>query len=295
MAVARLLVAQASLVAAIGLTLSTDRGMESPIVDVKFLGEAGCPFTRKFIQGALNKTLTSKGLADVLRFDFLPFGNAYFSSKMCHSADQEYDPEARNCFNSRCGPAASERSEDCFRGRLVCQHAAPECIGNRWMACARKVAQVPGRERSRASFLGYMPFVHCLARWYDYGKIHGFAKYAANCSASTGLDWESLSHCYNSSVGDTATVEAAKGTPEHLGVPWLYVNGEPMEADHEDELFMQICKALPSSARPQECLSELEQPRFPQFGVARADYSEERSEPKPKPTRKDPTAPRLST
>jgi len=228
-------------------------------VDVKLLGEAGCPYTRKFILGALNKTLTSEGLADVLRFDYLPFGNAFFSTRDCPSTT--YSSANRHCYNNHCGPArvaaGAVLSEDCFTGTPVCQHGQVECEANRWMACARKAAQVPGDERSRASYSGYMPFVYCMTKWYDYARVgrKGLDHIAADCAASTGLDWGPLAHCYGGPQGDAAIMEAAKGTPVHMGVPWLYVNGDSMQEDHEDELFMEVCKALPPSARPQECLA----------------------------------------
>jgi len=233
-------------------------------VDVKFLGEAGCPFTRKFILGALNRTLTSEGIASMLRFDYLPFGNAFFTTKDCPSTT--YNSASRHCFNNHCGPAraaaGSPLSEECFRGALVCQHGQVECEANRWMACARSGALVAGDERSRASYSGYMPFVYCMTKWYDYAAIgrKTLDTIAESCAANTGMDYGSLARCFGGPEGDAAIAEAAKGTPVHMGVPWLYVNGESMEEDREDDLFKEICKALPSSARPQECLKELGEP-----------------------------------
>ncbi|CAK0910387.1 unnamed protein product [Prorocentrum cordatum] len=256
--------ALACFAAAAGLTLDAERGAEAPVVDVKLLGEAGCPFTQRLILGALNRTLTSEGVAGALRFDFLPFGNAFFSTKACPNTT--YDPATRRCFNRRCGADRVAEGlplpEDCFQGTLVCQHGRVECEANRWMACARKVAQVPGDERSRASYSGYMPLVHCMTRWYGHAKVgaKSLEHIVAGCAASTGLEWGSLARCYGGPQGDAAIVEAAKGTPVHRVVPWLYVNGEPMEENHEHELFKEVCNALPPSARPQECLKELGEP-----------------------------------
>lgn len=250
--------AQVPLALVRGLAFHSERSPEPGTVDVKFLGEAGCPFTRAFIRDALNKTLSTPGLQDALRFDFLPFGNAYFSSAACSNTDsqgrQVYNANTRMCFNMKCGPNSLQRREDCFTGELVCQHGFPECPVNRYFACARKMARVPGQERLKQSFMGYMPFVHCVAARYQLyvrEDIHSIVK---SCAAESGLDDVKLGECHTGPEGDEAIRDVASQTPTHVGVPWIYVNGEPMEADHEGEIFQKVCEALQATGgAPQEC------------------------------------------
>ncbi|CAJ1438188.1 unnamed protein product [Effrenium voratum] len=202
-------------------------------VRVELFAEAGCPFCRAAIAGPVNKTLSTPSVAAIMDFEFFPWGNAYFVTEECKGAG-EYDMSARHCYNKRCGAGAASPPKDCFSGDLVCQHGAQECEADRYLACAKGLGP------------GFMAFAHCLEGGYDsYSQ-----ELVSSCAASTGLDLEKLKKCSGSSAGDDAVVAQAKATPDHPGVPYMMVNGKPLE--QPNDLLKTVCKAYTGTA-PEAC------------------------------------------
>lgn len=215
-------------------------------VSVQFFGESGCPYCRKFVAESLNMTLEAEGVAAIIDFEFFPWGNAYFVTKTCGGAGA-YDPTARKCYNNACGRDASSRPADCFEGPPRCQHGAAECLGNRYLACAEKVAH---KESSV-----YMPFVTCLEANYDatQGGNDWWAQLAMRCNASGALDASQVIACasVSSPDGKAAVAEQAMMTPVHPAVPYVLVAGQPL--DDSSQLLKTVCAAY-RGTRPPACL-----------------------------------------
>jgi hypothetical protein len=210
-------------------------------------------YTREFITGKLNWTLSeARGIAEILDFDFVPFGNAYYVTAECGGESGEYDSEERRCFQARCGAlqAGASRSADCFAGKVICQHGETECASNREFACAKRI--------STGLSYRYMPFVTCVENAYS-GEASPaqMRQLADSCAQAAGIDQVALSKCVAGSAGDEAQVEAAQNTPDHIGVPYITVDGVAMVPDTEDELLYKVCEATQSwSRRPLGCQAE---------------------------------------
>jgi len=217
-------------------------------VKVHIYVEAGCPYCNKYLSGPLQHALDDKDIAPFMEVDISPFGNAYFLTEHCASAntssnaasDFEYDVGRRDCFNSQCGLDAAGHPEECVAGRLVCQHGPRECSFNRYMACAKEAA--PSVSSSPPS---HFLFVTCMEEhyWNSTDDSPSDAVLSA-CSARSGVPRASLGECYRGAGGDVAISKEAAATPSHGGVPWVTVDGEPADEGYEvDALVRAVHKA----------------------------------------------------
>lgn len=190
----------------------------------------------------MQKILTDAGLSAIVDFEFSPFGNNYYVTPGC-GGEGNYDVNARHCFYKKCGKD-SDHPGDCFSGALVCQHGDPECQGNRYMACAKKL---------RGDIGAYMTFAHCLEAGFDSLS----EQMAAGCADTAGIDKAALTDCFRGSLGNDALIEEAKKTPEHSGVPWILVNGQSI--DPPEGLVGAVCNAY-EGPKPPGCSSLIEFP-----------------------------------
>eukprot|EP00438_Fugacium_kawagutii_P029477 Skav209244 [mRNA] locus=scaffold293:534773:547266:- [translate_table: standard] len=217
---------------AVLLSLALAAAEDAAKVKVQLYAEAGCPFCRAAIAGPVNQTLSS--VAAIMDFEFFPWGNAYFVTAECKGAG-EYDMSARQCYNKRCGSGVSDRPKDCFTGDLVCQHGKVECEADRYLACAKSVG---GSH--------FMAFTHCLEAGYDnYTKA-----LVTKCAASAQVDVDSLAKCFDGPDGDRAVKAQAMATPEHPGVPYILVDGKPVE--QPNDLLKEVCEAY-QGQKPKAC------------------------------------------
>jgi len=194
------------------------------------------------VSTALKNTVTADGVADIMDFHLIPFGNAYFVTTECKGAGG-YDSKARQCFSKQCGAGAGEaRPSDCFTGPIVCQHGTEECNVNRLFTCAVKT--------SSQNSAKYIPFVECMEAKYE--RISGKELDAAKiCATTAGLPFDAISKCYApGSDGDLYTVQDAMATPEHPGVPWVLLNGKSM--DDPMALLKSVCAAY-TGEKPKGC------------------------------------------
>eukprot|EP00933_Yihiella_yeosuensis_P006487 TRINITY_DN111188_c0_g1_i1.p1 TRINITY_DN111188_c0_g1~~TRINITY_DN111188_c0_g1_i1.p1 ORF type:complete len:308 (+),score=75.55 TRINITY_DN111188_c0_g1_i1:59-925(+) len=202
-------------------------------VKVQFFGEAGCPDCRGFVSGPLSQTLKADGVADQMEFEYFPFGNAYYVTEAC--GGKQYSVEARKCFNQKCGRDAKNRPSDCFTGELVCQHGEAECLGNRYIACAKQTTK---------DFQKHMPFVECFEKGYENNKTKKELEDVAKTCTSTVKDmpFAKLSECFNGKEGDKAIAAEAAATPEHQWVPHVLLNGQALT--ETDTLLRSVCKEV---------------------------------------------------
>jgi len=198
------------------------------------------------VRGPLNQTLLSPGMAELMDFEYVPWGNAYFVTAACGGAGG-YSLEARRCFDEKCGLGVAARPADCFTGPLICQNGPVECAMNRYMACAKHVY-------GAGAFLSYMPYIQCLDnRFGDATDAAAGGTIASQCATATGLDFGAIKLCYDGADGDAASISEASATPAHPFCPHVVVNGAvldgPLKAGH---LLGAICGAL-GAARPAGC------------------------------------------
>ena len=213
---------------------------QSPEVKVELYFEVGCPFCQEAITGPFNKILSTESVAAIVNVELYPFGNSYFVTSECKGGD-EYDVKVRKCYNQLCGLEASDRPEHCFTGDVVCQHGPLECEMDRYLACAKWLS----------NFKAFIAFTHCVET--GYGN-HQTEALVGSCAASSQIDAKALGQCFGGRQGDVAVKAQAMATPNHLGVPWILVNGKPMEEGKD--LLKEVCKAYKGPA-PKACRGHL--------------------------------------
>lgn len=191
------------------------------------------------LTGEVKDLEDAEGLLDIVDFNFCPFGNNYFVTKECGGAG-DYDHDARQCWNDKCGRDASNRPADCFTGAVVGQHGDSEPKMNRYFACAKKF---------ESDVKKYMNFVRCMEAAWPYTDeppkdMDGLAK---NCS--TTFAFAPLKSCYDGADGAAALAAEAQNTPEHDGVPYVEINGKEAE---RTGLISQVCAAY-TGQKPAGC------------------------------------------
>mmetsp|Transcript_105304 Transcript_105304/g.298049 ORF Transcript_105304/g.298049 Transcript_105304/m.298049 type:complete len:204 (-) Transcript_105304:34-645(-) len=181
--------------------------------------------------------MAARGVEDIVDLTLSPFGNAYFVNDKCGGAGG-YNLSARQCFNRNCG-ANSSRPAGCYKGDLLCQHGKQECDLNLYMQCAM--------EASSGKHSSLLPFMVCVEERYANGKPD---KIAQVCSGRSSIDFAAVQACFAGSRGKELIKREAMATPEHLGVPWVLVNG--VYLDDPFSLLNAVCDAY-SGASPKGC------------------------------------------
>ena len=111
---------------------------------------------------------------------------------------------------------------------------------NRYLACAKWLS----------NFKAFIAFTHCVEAGYG----NQTEALVGSCAASSQIDAKALGQCFGGRQGDVAVKAQAMATPNHLGVPWILVNGKPMEEGKD--LLKEVCKAYKGPA-PKACRGHL--------------------------------------
>lgn len=184
------------------------------------------------------KVLRAEGLKEIMDLSVYPFGNAYYATKECGKGP--YDSNERHCWFNRC-IAQQPAPDDCFPADgLVAQHGSQERDDNILEACAVKI--YPDWQTS-------WPFIECMESKYQSKKA------LEVCAKKAGLDAEKIQACKNGPDGAAAEAEMAKATPDHPGVPWIIVDGKPL--DNPSDLLKAICAAY-TGDKPEGCKDSAE-------------------------------------
>lgn len=207
-------------------------------VSVQFYGESQCPFCRKFVEEAWNEIWSDKELRSYLDYDFVPWGNAYFATTMCGQGP--YDSNERACFYDHCITATSPDEDACFGGEPIYQHSLKEGEVDIYETC---ILQDVGLEEAVA-------FTYCAE-----GSVMDYTDMSAEdllkkC-APHGVDPFKVQECLEKR-GRQLEIANAKKTPVHPGVPYVLVDGEPLENPFDTK--KTICDKLQElGAHPKAC------------------------------------------
>ncbi|XP_021716280.1 gamma-interferon-inducible lysosomal thiol reductase-like [Chenopodium quinoa] len=116
---------------------------------------------------------------------------------------------------------------------ITCQHGPKECLLNTVEACA--IYAWPNVDV-------HVPFITCVESQASAGK---YKEWKA-CFQELGLDPEPVNTCYKGEGGKQLELIYANLTaslkPPHVYVPWVVVDGKPLEDDYEN-FISHICKA----------------------------------------------------
>jgi Gamma interferon inducible lysosomal thiol reductase (GILT) len=226
-----------------------DASTGAVIVSVKFYGESQCPLCRKFVTEAWQPIWLDEGFRSVIDYDFVAWGNAYWPTKACQSGSS-YNSKERACWYKQCmennnsGDGDDYDDNDCFSGEPIYQHSTKEGIVDIYESC---VKEDYGLENAVA-------FTYCAE-----GPIMDNDDLDAEhimrvCTVSlAGVDSDHVEECYKTR-GHDIEISNAKQTPSHPGVPYVLVDGEPV--DDPMAVKDDICKRLKSkgaTSLPDSC------------------------------------------
>lgn len=182
------------------------------------------------------RLLNATGVRDIIEYSFVPWGNAYYATSACGKGP--YSSNERHCWFSACVSSPSPQ-EDCFGGTeaIVAQHGDKEKHVNLLEACAIKLYP---------AWSAHWPFIQCLEGSYEESAGAWNA-----CARRAGVDFVAIDSCASGPDGAAAAAAEAKATPDHPGVPYILVDGQPTDAD-ADRLLTAVCTAY-KGERPEGC------------------------------------------
>ena len=211
----------------IGTSDSTNTSnSEDKKVTVRFYGEAQCPFCRKFVTEVWQPIWSDLELRKFIDYDFIPWGNAYFATEKCGSGP--YSAQERGCWYQNCIESSND-SDECFAGEVVYQHGLKEGQTDIYESCVKDLF---GLEDAVA-------FTHCV-EGPNMDHIIDAEALMRKCLVKT-QDANIIQDCLEKR-GRDIEISNAKQTPTHPGVPYVIVDGDPV--DDMMKIKEIICKTL---------------------------------------------------
>ncbi|XVF55038.1 hypothetical protein PTKIN_Ptkin06aG0004400 [Pterospermum kingtungense] len=129
-------------------------------------------------------------------------------------------------------------------GTFLCQHGPGECLLNSVLACT--IIIYPDVK-------WHFSFILCVERLTLQNKSNEWV----NCFDMTGLGTVPID-CYKSGYGNVLekqyAAETAQLNPPHKFVPWVLVNGQPLQEDFKN-FVSYVCKAYRGEKVPEACQS----------------------------------------
>ena len=230
---------------------------------IELFGEGMCPYTALFSTGTLHPLMQLPGMDSLVEVDYTPFGNAYYLSGRCGgvraptgcdgSTSCLYNSTTRECWDESCGREHARVPAWCLDTEPNCQHGEVECVANQVQACAKELGCDPTAVFSLAvcMFDWYLrPQGHMM--WPGNATASSVLYVAHECARTTNVPWARIDSCLQSPERRrAATRAAARNTPVHDGVPWVMVDGKPLDYDDEPtiaDLAATVCAAASLTA-----------------------------------------------
>jgi len=206
---------------------------------VEFHFEIGCPVCLQLLKGTPQApgvmTTIRQTYGDSIKVRFHPWGNSFFAMPECVSQlgpaatlssasnpDPRYTPNARYCWDNKCGANVVTKSPDCSTGEMICQHGPQACALQNYAICANKAYG--------ADWGKMLVFLTCLEEGHGTGTQYGWPKgsiemIVKDCTKKSSLDFAQLDQCATGDEGKQATAAESALTPKHKVVPYVTVNG----------------------------------------------------------------------
>lgn len=247
----------AAVVPTVALTHSrTGNKLHIAPVTVRIIMEPGCEHCRKYMMGPVQAALADDSVVSVMELDVSYFGNAFYAIPECEKADGSgslgcggaggYDANRRVCFNQKCGPTAvaESRAADCFAGPLITQFGFPQLYTSRFFSCAKRESQ-----REAIPWKRYVPFFVCMEELFD--RIHdgvSTSAVAKTCADKTDFNYDKLTACFDGKDAEQGLRDEAAATPDHPGVPYVFVNGQALDESYEENSLIEAVRSASASA-----------------------------------------------
>jgi len=198
--------------------------------------------------GYVNDTLSAPGVADIVDFDFIPWGNAYFATV---TGNTTYDRgPGMTDWLTKCGMGVTSPPSGCFSGPILCQHGFNECKGNLIEGCVKQTLNDVVAD--------YWPFMACFEdAGIDRVNPDSPIKAMDKCFTKVGAAKATIAavkECVSDSKASAAVLSknaalTAALVPAHEGTPWILVDGKALSGDN---LLKAVCEAY-QGAKPAGC------------------------------------------
>jgi hypothetical protein len=219
------------------------------VVKVVFYGESKCPYCRKFVTEVWPEIWNDvEGLRSHVDYDFIPWGNAYFATSKC--GDGPYSSTERECWYRHCQPnrereeRQEQQDDDCYSGQPIYQHGEKEGIVDIYETCIKKDY---GLDHAVA-------FTYCAEGSIMDNDSLDAEQIMRVCTATNVIvDSNRVQTCYQQR-GKQLEIENAKQTPVHPGVPYVVVDGTPV--DNPMDVHQIVCDTLKEKMNDEETLPD---------------------------------------
>jgi len=201
----------------------------------------------------------------VIDYDFVPWGNAYFGTKEC-GLGPRYSSDERHCWAKKCVaattssttttasgtttniPLKNDEDFDCYSGNAIYQHSEKEGEVDVYESCVKEIL---GLEAAVA-------FTYCCEGPNMDDKAIGDARDLMEKCVQPSFEIEGVQKCFEER-GKEIEIANAKATPPHPGVPYVVVDGKPL--DDPMAVADAICVALATKGmkQPAACTKEWSQ------------------------------------
>uniref|UniRef100_A0A7R9ZKF0 Uncharacterized protein n=1 Tax=Craspedostauros australis TaxID=1486917 RepID=A0A7R9ZKF0_9STRA len=282
---------KADTVAHDGSRASSKNARKSNKVDVIFYGEAECPFCREFVTEIWPKTWNDAEMRSVIKYDFVPWGNAYFATEVCGKGP-EYSSEERACWFDKCIRTSPNLRGGGSGEELVVAEPELEASADADFTRNELATTSSHRQDKRTISTSECFKDHAI---YQHSAREGRVDIYESCvkeiyNMETAVDFmiccegkfmddpemdavDLLENCTpNFSIADVVEecfalrgkqmeIRNAKATPDHPGVPYVTVNGNAL--DDARQVKDAICNELKTHGNgmlhqdlPKTCLED---------------------------------------
>lgn len=180
--------------------------------------ETLCPYCEMLFDVSFRKIWEDDEFRERIDIDLVPFGNAKVIGRRHLSTGYHF------------------WHTDTPNPTTMCQHDAPECLGNEIQTCA-----IDSLGMRQAATL-----VVCMAG--THSKGHSIEMAAYDCMQELGIDSNIIKQCLGSRRARRLVAGYGKRTRNRAlnrsYVPWVVINGKHVELDDQHDLVRPLCTVL---------------------------------------------------
>ena len=165
--------------------------------------ESLCPYCILFLTTSIKEFYTEVEKPNVADIEIIPYGNA---RETYDSTLQKYT--------------------------FTCQHGDNECYGNLIMTCSLNIL---GRIKGQLNIICLLENINKFNR--------NFNTTLEYCLNSEPNELQEIKDCVSSDIGNIYQHQMAQKTGEHLGVPWILVDGV-YDEDTNDKIWTSLIDYL---------------------------------------------------
>eukprot|EP00521_Asterionellopsis_glacialis_P001561 CAMPEP_0195259778 /NCGR_PEP_ID=MMETSP0706-20130129/8173_1 /TAXON_ID=33640 /ORGANISM="Asterionellopsis glacialis, Strain CCMP134" /LENGTH=231 /DNA_ID=CAMNT_0040313355 /DNA_START=380 /DNA_END=1076 /DNA_ORIENTATION=- len=182
-----------------------------------------------FRDGGMAIVWNDPELRALIDYDYIPWGNSYFPTEDCGGIDDAtYDVDVRQCWYQKCITHDDDKlvEEDCFSGEPIYQHSKKEGQIDVYETCVKDIMGIDAA----------VSFTYCCeGNNMDDENLPSARDLMEKCIATgdgirSGIadPVDAVQECLDVR-GRSIEIHNAKQTPAHPGVPYVVVDGKPLD------------------------------------------------------------------